>query len=99
MQVFLYDAEDGGHTVVGMTESAMERMGIFDGDTVSIKGKRGRKTVATVAMIPDTDISALDSSVLKASEDGKHHGAIGMTRDAMKNAGVRAGDQLTLLPC
>ena len=29
MQVFLYDAEDG-HTVVGMTESAMEDMGIFD---------------------------------------------------------------------
>ncbi|KAL7451199.1 hypothetical protein ACHAWC_004353, partial [Mediolabrus comicus] len=73
MQVFLYDAEDG-HTVVGMTESAMEDMGIFDGDTVSIKGKRGKKTVATVAMIPDTDVSALDASVVKATEDGTYGG-------------------------
>jgi len=97
MQVFLYDAEDG-HTVVGMTESAMESMGIFDGDTVSVKGKRGRKTVATVAMIPDTDVSALDASVTKSSEDGSYHGAIGMTQDAMKNAGVRAGDAVTVAP-
>ena len=97
MQVFLYDAEDG-HTVVGMTESAMEEMGIFDGDTVSIKGKRGKKTVATVAMIPDSDVSALDASVMKSTEDGTYSGAIGMTKDAMKNAGVRAGDAVTVAP-
>ena len=97
MQVFLYDAEDG-HTVVGMTESAMEDMGIFDGDTVPIKGKRGKKTVATVAMIPDTDVSALDSSAVKATEDGTYSGAIGMTKDAMKNSGVRAGDAVTVAP-
>jgi len=97
MHVFLYDAEDG-HTVVGMTESAMEDMGIFDGDTVSIKGKRGKKTVATVAMIPDTDVSALDASVVKATADGTYSGAIGMTKDAMKNAGVRAGDAVTVAP-
>lgn len=95
MQVFLYDAEDG-HTVVGMTESAMEDMGIFDGDTVSIKGKRGKKTVATVAMIPDSDVSALDASASKSTEDGTYSGAIGMTKDAMKNAGVRAGDAVTV---
>jgi transitional endoplasmic reticulum ATPase len=97
MHVFLYDAEDG-HTVVGMTESAMEDMGIFDGDTVAIKGKRGKKTVATVAMIPDTDVSALDASVVKATKDGTYCGAIGMTHDAMKNAGVRAGDAVTVAP-
>ena len=97
MQVFLYDAEDG-HTVVGMTESAMEDMGIFDGDTVSIKGKRGKKTVATVAMIPDTDVSALDASAIKSTEDGTYSGAIGMTKDAMKNSGVRAGDAVTVAP-
>ncbi len=97
MQVFLYDAEDG-HTVVGMTESAMEDMGIFDGDTVSIKGKRGKKTVATVAMIPDSDVSALDASASKSTEDGTYSGAIGMTKDAMKNAGVRAGDAVTVAP-
>mmetsp|Transcript_12639 Transcript_12639/g.26722 ORF Transcript_12639/g.26722 Transcript_12639/m.26722 type:complete len:921 (-) Transcript_12639:1766-4528(-) len=98
MTVFLYDTENEGHTVVGMTESAMEAMGIFDGDTVSIKGKRGRKTVATVAMIADSDVSALDSSAGKVSDDGEYHGAIGMTKDAMKNAGVRAGDSVTVAP-
>ena len=75
-----------------MTESAMEHLGIFDGDTVSIKGKRGRKTMATVAMIPDTDISALDASVTKnVGEDGSFHGAIGMTQDAMKKCWCEGG--------
>lgn len=82
-----------------MTESAMEQLGIFDGDTVSIKGKRGRKTMATVAMVDDTDVAALDSSVAKVDkDDGSYHGAIGMTQDAMKNAGVRAGDSVTVTP-
>lgn len=77
----------------------MENLGIFDGDTVSIKGKRGRKTMATVAMVEDTDIAALDSSVVKADgADGTYHGAIGMTQDAMKNAGVRAGDGVVVSP-
>jgi len=97
LSVFSYDANDG-HTVVGMTESAMEHLGIFDGDTVSIKGKRGRKTMATVAMIPDSDISALDASVTKMADNGTYHGAIGMTQDAMKNSGVRAGDGVTVTP-
>eukprot|EP00578_Thalassiosira_sp_NH16_P014836 CAMPEP_0181126966 /NCGR_PEP_ID=MMETSP1071-20121207/27930_1 /TAXON_ID=35127 /ORGANISM="Thalassiosira sp., Strain NH16" /LENGTH=935 /DNA_ID=CAMNT_0023212641 /DNA_START=50 /DNA_END=2857 /DNA_ORIENTATION=+ len=99
LSVFLYDADDG-HTVVGMTESAMEHLGIFDGDTVSIKGKRGRKTVATVAMIPDGDVSALDAGATKAAteDDGTYRGAVGMTHDAMKNAGVRAGDGVAVTP-
>lgn len=75
---------------MGMTESSMESMGLFDGDTVSIKGKRGKKTMGTVAMIADSDVSALDGSV-----DGN---ALGLTRDAMKNAGVRAGDSVTITP-
>jgi transitional endoplasmic reticulum ATPase len=73
-----------------MTESAMESMGLFDGDTVSIKGKRGKKTMGTVAMIADSDVSVLDGSV-----DAM---ALGLTRDAMKNAGVRAGDSVTITP-
>lgn len=92
MKVFLYDSLEG-HTVVGMTESSMESLGLFDGDTVSIKGKRGKKTMGTVAMISDTDVSALDATVLKSEG-----GAIGLTRDAMKNAGVRAGDAVTISP-
>ena len=82
-----------------MTESAMEHLGIFDGDTVAIKGKRGRKTMATVAMISDSDISALDASGgSTSSSDGSFHGAIGMTQDAMKNAGVRSGDNVIVSP-
>ena len=105
LSVFLHDANDG-HTVVGMTEGAMERLGLFDGDTVSIRGKRGRKTMATVAMIPDTDVSALDSGISSSTkkkveeedDDGTYRGSIGMTQDAMKNAGVRAGDAVTVTP-
>lgn len=103
LSVFLYDANDG-HSVVGMTESAMEHLGIFDGDTVSIKGKRGRKTMATVAMILDSDVSALDASIIatkktdrkssSSGDDVTFYGAIGMTQDAMKNAGVRSGDKV-----
>eukprot|EP00565_Helicotheca_tamesis_P008540 CAMPEP_0185727986 /NCGR_PEP_ID=MMETSP1171-20130828/3493_1 /TAXON_ID=374046 /ORGANISM="Helicotheca tamensis, Strain CCMP826" /LENGTH=907 /DNA_ID=CAMNT_0028396637 /DNA_START=202 /DNA_END=2922 /DNA_ORIENTATION=+ len=98
MQVYLYSDEDsGGHTVVGMTESAMESMGVFDGDTVSIKGKRGKKTVATVAMVSDSDASSLggkgdESSILDGSL------TIGMSSDAMKNSGVRSGDAVTVVP-
>ena len=105
LSVFLHDANDG-HTVVGMTEGAMEHLGLFDGDTVSIRGKRGRKTMATVAMIPDTDVSALDSGISSSTkkkveeedDDGTYRGSIGMTQDAMKNAGVRAGDAVTVTP-
>ena len=105
LSVFLHDANDG-HTVVGMTEGAMEHLGLFDGDTVSIRGKRGRKTMATVAMIPDTDVSALDSGISSSTkkkveeedDDGTYRGSIGMTQDAMKNAGVRAGDAVAVTP-
>lgn len=82
MEVFAYDAEEG-HTVVGMTESAMEEMSLFDGDTVSIKGKRGKSTMATVATIADSD--NLD------------RGTLGMSPDTMKNSGVRSGDSVTVV--
>lgn len=110
LSVFLHDTNDG-HTVVGMTESAMEYLALFDGDTVTIRGKRGRRTMATVAMISDTDVSALENGgaggatpkkgVKKTEEeedDRTYRGAIGMTRDAMKNAGVRVGDAVTIIP-
>eukprot|EP00560_Eucampia_antarctica_P007480 CAMPEP_0197827462 /NCGR_PEP_ID=MMETSP1437-20131217/4220_1 /TAXON_ID=49252 ORGANISM="Eucampia antarctica, Strain CCMP1452" /NCGR_SAMPLE_ID=MMETSP1437 /ASSEMBLY_ACC=CAM_ASM_001096 /LENGTH=927 /DNA_ID=CAMNT_0043428295 /DNA_START=169 /DNA_END=2952 /DNA_ORIENTATION=+ len=96
MKVFIYSDEenDGGHSVVGMTESAMDKLGVFDGDTVSIKGKRGKKTIATVAMIDDTDAASLggNDSILDDCL------SIGMSMDAMKNSGVRAGDAVKVLP-
>jgi transitional endoplasmic reticulum ATPase len=79
------EASDG-HTVVGMAESAMDDLELFDGDTVSIKGKRGKKTVATVAMVSESDASSLGGGVV----------GVGMSTDAMKNVGVRAGDTVTV---
>eukprot|EP00980_Cylindrotheca_fusiformis_P011793 scaffold2816_cov121-Cylindrotheca_fusiformis.AAC.9 len=89
MQVFSYSSEEG-HTVVGISESAMEDMGLFDGDTVSIKGKRGKKTMASVVPLDESDITAL-------SGNSPESGAIGMSPDAMRNAGVRSGDKVTIV--
>lgn len=61
----------------------MEDMSLFDGDTINIKGKRGKSTVATVATMANTDV--LDQ------------GNLGMSSDTMKNAGVRAGDSVTIV--
>ena len=96
MKVYSYSEDDSGHSVVGMTESAMLTLGVFDGDTVFVKGKRGKKTVATVAMVSDTDAASLSSagSILDAAGSL----TIGMTSDAMKNAGVRAGDAVKVTP-
>mmetsp|Transcript_16026 Transcript_16026/g.30244 ORF Transcript_16026/g.30244 Transcript_16026/m.30244 type:complete len:934 (-) Transcript_16026:45-2846(-) len=95
MKVYSYSEEDSGHSVVGMTESAMLSLGVFDGDTVFIKGKRGRRTVATVAMVEDSDAASL-ASVGTTGGDKSH--TIGMTSNAMKNAGVRAGDAVKVTP-
>lgn len=90
MQVFSYSSDEG-HTVVGMTETAMEDMGLFEGDTVSIKGKRGRKTMASVAVLDESDVTAL-------ADGSSESAAIGLSVDAMRNAGVRAGDKVTVVP-
>eukprot|EP00559_Dactyliosolen_fragilissimus_P001916 CAMPEP_0184866088 /NCGR_PEP_ID=MMETSP0580-20130426/20747_1 /TAXON_ID=1118495 /ORGANISM="Dactyliosolen fragilissimus" /LENGTH=972 /DNA_ID=CAMNT_0027365565 /DNA_START=324 /DNA_END=3242 /DNA_ORIENTATION=- len=101
MKVYLYSSEDedetgsgGGHNVVGMTESGMAQLGVFDGDTVSIKGKRGKKTVATVAMVSDVDAASLSSTTSTSSSKSILDDCltIGLPQDAMKNAGIRAGD-------
>lgn len=91
MKVYQYSEEDSGHSVVGMTEGAMLALGVFDGDTVFVKGKRGKKTAATVAMVSDSDAASLASG----SSDSL---TIGMTSDAMKNSGVRAGDAVKVTP-
>jgi transitional endoplasmic reticulum ATPase len=90
MQVFSYSSDEG-HTVVGLTEAAMDVMGLFEGDTVYIKGKRGKKTMASVAILAESDITALADGSSESS-------AIGMSVDAMKNAGVRAGDKVSVVP-
>jgi len=89
MNVFSY-ASDEGHSIVGITEEAMEEMELFEGDTVAIKGKRGQRTIASVALVTESDVSTL--------ADGVAQNPIGMSTDAMKNAGVRAGDTVTVVP-
>lgn len=101
MKVYQYSDEDNsGHSVVAMTESAMTELGVFDGDTVHIKGKRGKKTIATVSMVSDTDGASLSSSGGASSSMLDDQLTIGMPVDTMKNAGVRAGDavKVTLAP-
>lgn len=90
MQVFTYNSEEG-HSVVGMTEEALTELGLFEGDTVSIKGKRGKKTMASVAIVSESDLNALVDGQAKFSQ-------LGMSVDAMKNAGVRSGDSVTVVP-
>ena len=92
MTVFSYSSDEG-HSVVGMTEEALEDMGLFEGDTVAIKGKRGKKTIASVAAVSASDISSL----VDGGKAGEGH-PIGMSVDAMKNSGVRAGDSVTVVP-
>ena len=91
MHVFSYSAEEEGHSVVGMTMSSMQEMSLFEGEIVSIKGKRGKKTIASVAAVSDSDVASL------ADGGAKGH-PIGMSSDAMKNAGVRSGDVVTVVP-
>lgn len=98
MKVYQYSEEDSGHSVVGMTENAMTSLGVFDGDTVLIKGKRGKKTVATVAMVSDSDAASLSSSTTASGSVLDGGFTVGMTPDAMKNAGVRAGDAVKVTP-
>lgn len=90
MHVFSYTSDEG-HSVVGMTEGAMEAAELFEGDIVSIKGKRGKKTIASVAVVSGSDVKSLVDGAGDSNP-------IGMSADAMKNAGVRAGDSVTVVP-
>lgn len=89
MQVFQHSSEEG-HTVVGVSEGTMDDMGLFEGDTVWIRGKRGRKTIASVAVLDQADMAALRDGSSDANP-------IGMSADVMRNAGVRAGDKVTVM--
>lgn len=99
MKVYLYsDNENSGHSVVGMTETAMAELSIFDGDTIYIKGKRGKKTTGTVATVSDTDAASLSATASASTSVLDGCLTLGMTTDAMKNAGVRAGDAVKITP-
>jgi transitional endoplasmic reticulum ATPase len=105
MQVFSFssNSNDEGHSVVGMSEAALEEMGLFEGDTVHIKGKRGKKTIASVAAIvsaehPHDASSSSTTTTTTTTSKTITLGRIEMSADAMKNAGVRVGDTVTVTP-
>ena len=71
-----------------MLESVMLQLSIFDGDTVTTKGKCGKKTMVTAAIVPGTDVSALSASVTALTGEGTlYSGAIGMMYNVMINIG------------
>ena len=75
----------------------MEHLSIFN--RLATKGKRGKKTIATVAMIPDADVSALNTSVaVLAGDKTPYCGAISTTHDAMKTVEVWSRDHITVRP-
>eukprot|EP00520_Triparma_pacifica_P006446 CAMPEP_0118644108 /NCGR_PEP_ID=MMETSP0785-20121206/6756_1 /TAXON_ID=91992 /ORGANISM="Bolidomonas pacifica, Strain CCMP 1866" /LENGTH=841 /DNA_ID=CAMNT_0006535831 /DNA_START=108 /DNA_END=2629 /DNA_ORIENTATION=- len=80
---------DVGHNVVGLSEEAMEALEVFEGDVVLLKGKRGKSTVGTVAAVEQDETASGGEGVLAGLP------GISLNADAMKNAGVRAGDAVT----
>lgn len=81
--------EDGeGHSVVGMSAVAMAALELFEGDSVRIRGKRGRSTVVSIV--------EWEQASTPIGDDGKW--PVAMTSDTMRNAGVRAGDSVTVVP-
>jgi hypothetical protein len=67
----------------------MEHFSIFDRDAVATTGGLVKKTMATVAMIPGADMSALNASVaVLVGEGAPYHSAIDTPHDAMRNTGV-----------
>lgn len=72
--------------MVGLSSEAMEALGLFDGDAVRIRGKRGRSTVVSIAQWDGSS---------SGGEEGRW--PIAMTSDTMRNAGVRAGDSVTVV--
>jgi transitional endoplasmic reticulum ATPase len=80
MQVYLYGDTDN-HSLCALPSETMSSLNLFDGDTISIRGKRGKKTLGTCTSVDSTGAAG-----------------IGLSPDAMKNAGVRSGDDVTVTP-
>lgn len=90
-QVYTYNSDDG-HSVVGMTSESMTDLGLFEGDTIHIRGKRGKSTVASVAVVQSADVATIGVAGAKALH------TIGVPTDTMRNVAVRAGDTVTVTP-
>lgn len=65
-EVVSYPESDQGHSVVGMSEDMLNELGIFDGDSISIKGKRGKRTTVSVCQHDVEGIAMTDDTMKNA---------------------------------
>eukprot|EP00924_Labyrinthula_sp_SR-Ha-C_P006226 maker-scaffold_31-snap-gene-0.47-mRNA-1 protein AED:0.22 eAED:0.22 QI:134/1/1/1/0.5/0.33/3/132/802 len=83
------------NSVVLLSASKMDELELFRGDTVLIKGKRGRQTVA-IALNPENDDE--DGEATGATET-VDEGSIRMNKTVRKNLRVKLGDLVTISAC
>jgi len=79
------DANNDDNSVIGLSQKKMEELQLFRGDTVEIKGKRGKTTVCIV--------------LADESDDAVNDGHIRMNKVVRKNLKVRLGDLVTVNTC
>ena len=72
------------NSVVALSQAKMEELQLFRGDTVKIKGKKGKETVCIV---------------LQDTEDNVQDGNIRMNKVVRKNLRVHLGDVVTVQSC
>jgi len=79
------DANNDDNSVIGLSQKKMEELQLFRGDTVEIKGKRGKTTVCIV--------------LADESDDAVNDAHIRMNKVVRKNLKVRLGDLVTVNTC
>lgn len=78
------DATNDDNSVVVLSTAKMEELELFRGDTVMLKGKKGRETICVV--LADQDDTTDDNNIR-------------MNRVVRKNLRVRLGDIITVTAC
>ena len=77
------DSSKDDNSVVELSKAKMEALDLFRGDTVLLKGKKGRETVCIVI----------------TNEEDCEDTSVKMNKVVRKNLAVRLGDVVTVLPC
>jgi len=79
------EATNDDNSVIALNPNKMSELQLFRGDTVEIKGKRGKTTVCII--------------LSDDSGDACHEGSIRMNKVVRKNLKVRLGDLVTVNSC
>ena len=79
------EAKNDDNSVVEMTQAKMDELKIFKGDTVLLKGKKRKDTVAIALAVEETD--DLDNMKIR------------MNKVVRRNLRVRLGDVISVHPC